>query len=186
MMTTPDHTRRHFELHEAIALLSRTPAMLDIWLRELPDGWLAASEGPATWNPFDVVGHLIHADRTDWMARARRVLDHGESVPFDALDRFAQFRESAGKTIAQLLDEFADVRAENLRQLAAWRLDAAALARTGLHPALGPVQLQHLLSAWVAHDLDHISQIARVMARQYTDAVGPWKAYLRVIRDVRA
>ncbi len=174
-------TRRPFAFDEAAAILARTPAMLDVWLRGLPDGWIAAHEGGETWSPFDVVGHLIHGERTDWMSRLNRILEHGETTPFDAFDRQAQFVESKGKTLPALLDEFATLRRDNLQQLASMRLTDADLDRRGLHPSLGSVTVRNLLATWVAHDLDHLMQIARVLATQYTDEVGPWRAYLRVI-----
>jgi hypothetical protein len=181
MTIAVDRTRRPFVMNEAVAILTRTPAALDSLLRGLPDGWIAANEGGSTWSPFDVVGHLIHGERTDWIPRVRMVLDHGQARPFEKFDRFAQFEESQGRTLASLLDEFATLRRGNLRQLAALRLSDADLDRRGLHPALGVVTLRQLLSTWVAHDLDHIVQIARVLAAQYADEVGPWRAYLRII-----
>jgi hypothetical protein len=181
MTTTPDRTRRPFALDEATAILSRTPATLDALLRGLPDGWIQAHEGGDTWSPYDVVGHLIHGERTDWMGRARIVLEHGESQAFEPFDRFAQFRESEGKSLDDRLDEFGVLRRINLEALARLQVTAADLDRRGRHPALGGVTLRQLLATWVAHDLDHISQIARVLARQYTDEVGPWRAYLRII-----
>lgn len=168
-------------MDEAVAILSRTPATLDALLRGLPEGWTAAHEGGETWSPFDVLGHLIHGERTDWIARTRIILEHGEARAFDTFDRFAQFSESEGKTLAELLDEFAALRRESLRALAALNLTAADLDRRGRHPALGVVTLRHLLATWVAHDLDHVIQIARVMAKQYSDDVRPWRQYLRVI-----
>jgi len=176
-----DRTRRPFALDEGMAILSRTPAALDALLRGLPDGWLAAHEGDGTWCPYDIVGHLIHGERTDWMARLRRILESGDALPFDRFNRGAQFDESKGRPLASLLDEFAELRRENLRALESLRLTPADLERRGLHPELGPVTLGQLLATWVAHDLDHVTQIARVLARQYSDAVGPWRAYLRVI-----
>ena len=176
-----DRTRRSLALDEAVAILSRTPRTIDALLRDLPDTWIAANEGDGTWSPFDVVGHLIHGERTDWLQRARIILEHGEAVPFDPFDRFAQFAGSQGRTLPSLLDEFAAARAENLRQLAALRLSDADLDRRGRHPALGVVTLRQLLATWVAHDLDHVVQISRVLARQYSDEVGPWRAYLRII-----
>lgn len=181
MDTHTDRTRRPFVMEEAVAILSRTPAALDALLRDLPDGWITAHEGGDTWSPFDVVGHLIHGERTDWMQRARIILEHGDTRPFDQFDRFAQFKASEGRTLASLLDEFADLRRENLRQLAALQLTGGDLERQGRHPALGAVTLGQLLATWVAHDLDHLMQISRVLARQYTDEVGPWRAYLRII-----
>jgi len=176
-----DRTRRPLAISEAAALLSRTPGMLDAWLRDLPECWLVAHEGGETWSPIEIVGHLIHGERTDWMPRIRRILVHGDSVAFEPFDRFAQFRESAGKSLPDLLDEFARLRQANMGELAALRIDGTALGRPGLHPSLGAVTLRQLLATWVAHDLDHVTQIARVMARQYAEEVGPWRAYLRVI-----
>ena len=150
-------------------------------LRGLPDGWIAAHEGGDTWSPFDVVGHLIHGERTDWVPRAKMILEHGEARAFDKFDRLAQFADSEGRTLASLLDEFATLRRESLRELAALRLTDADLDRRGRHPELGVVTLRQLLATWVAHDLDHVVQISRVLARQYSDEVGPWRAYLRVI-----
>ena len=181
MTTHDDRTRRPFVTEEAIALLSRTPSTLDTLLRGLPEGWVAAHEGGDTWSPFDVIGHLIHGERTDWMPRARIILERGETRPFETFDRLAQFEESRGRTLASLLDEFASLRANNLRDLASLQLTDAELDRRGRHPQLGVVTLRQLLATWVAHDLDHVMQIARVLARQYSDEVGPWRAYLRII-----
>src|SRR5215210_996353 len=166
-------TRRPFVMEEGVAILARTPATLDALLRGLPDGWIAAHEGGETWSPFDVVGHLIHGERTDWMARVRRILDAGDALAFDRFDRVAQFEDSKGRTLVSLLDEFAELRRENLRELGGLALVDADLERPGLHPDLGPVTLGQLLATWVTHDLDHITQIARVLGRQYSDAVGP-------------
>jgi DinB family protein len=179
--TQTDRTRRSFVMDEAIAILARTPAALDAMLRGLPDGWIAAHEGGETWSPFDVIGHLIHGERTDWMPRARIVLQHGEARAFDRFDRFAQFAASEGRTLDSLLDELATLRRENLRELASLGLTDADLDRRGRHPELGVVTLRQLLATWVAHDLDHVVQISRVLARQYSAEVGPWKAYLRII-----
>jgi hypothetical protein len=182
-MMTPniDRTRRPLAIPEASAILARTPGMLDAWLRGLPEGWLVAHEGGDTWSPIDIVGHLIHGERTDWMPRVRRILEQGDSIAFEPFDRFAQVREAAGRSLPDLLDEFARLREANLRELAGLKIDQTALGRPGLHPSLGAVTLRQLLATWVAHDLDHVTQIARVMARQYADEVGPWRAYLRVI-----
>jgi hypothetical protein len=174
-------TRRPFALHDAIAILARTPASLDALLRGLPEGWTTAHEGGETWSSFDVIGHLIHGDKTDWLPRARIILEHGETRSFEPFDRFAQMTASKGRTLVKLLDEFATVRRESLGGLAALGLTAADLDRRGLHPQLGVVTLRQLLATWVAHDLDHLAQISRVLARQYSDEVGPWRAYLRVI-----
>jgi hypothetical protein len=181
MTIESDRSRRPFTVEEGVAILARTPATLDALLRGLPDGWIVAHEGGETWSPFDVIGHLIHGERADWLPRARILLQHGESRPFDKFDRFAQFALSEGRTLASLLDEFASLRRENLAGLAAMHLTAADLDRRGRHPELGPVTLRQLLATWVAHDLDHVVQISRVLARQYADEVGPWRAYLRII-----
>ena len=172
-----------FDLDQAMAQLARTPRVLDAMVRELPEAWLRGAEGPETWSPYDVIGHLLHGERTDWLTRARIIREQGEARPFDPFDRFAQFRESAGRSIGELLDAFAAARTENLRVLASWRLAPADLARTGTHPSFGRVTLEQLLATWVAHDLDHITQIARVMAKQYDAEVGPWKVYLGVLGD---
>ncbi len=168
-------------MEEAVAILARTPAALDALLRGLPDGWVVANEGGDTWSPFDVIGHLIHGEQTDWLPRARIILEHGEARAFDKFDRFAQLAVSEGRTLANVLDELATLRDTNLRELAAMRLTDADLDRRGRHPELGVVTLRQLLATWVAHDLDHVMQVSRVLARQYSDEVGPWRAYLRVI-----
>jgi hypothetical protein len=181
MTAQTDRTRRPFVMDDGVAILARTPATLDALLRGLPDGWIAAHEGGETWSPFDVVGHLIHGERTDWVPRVRIILQHGEARAFDPFDRFAQFGGSEGRTLASLLDEFATLRRESLRELAALRLTDADLDRRGQHPELGVVTLRQLLATWVAHDLDHVAQVSRVLARQYSDEVGPWRAFLRII-----
>ena len=164
-----------------MTILARTPAALDATLRGLPEDWILAHEGGETWSPFDVIGHLIHGERTDWLPRVRIILEHGEARAFDRFDRFAQFAASKGRTLASLLDEFADLRQRSLRELANLRLTDADLDRRGRHPDLGVVTMRQLLATWVAHDLDHVMQISRVLARQYADEVGPWRAYLRII-----
>jgi hypothetical protein len=170
-----------FLLTDGIAVLERTPAALRALLSGLPDGWIAVNEGPDTFSPFDNVGHLIHGERTDWIPRARIILAQGENRRFDPYDRFAQVRESQGKTLAQLLDEFARLRAGNLDTLRAWNLSERELALEGQHPELGVVTLRQLLATWAAHDLGHVAQTTRVMAKRYRDAVGPWRAYLPVM-----
>jgi uncharacterized damage-inducible protein DinB len=170
-----------FSVDDALPILRRTPAVLCAWLGELPDSWARSNEGQDTWSPYDIVGHLIHGERTDWIPRAELLLAHGESRPFTPFDRFAQFRESRGKSLAELLDTFSELRAHNVARLESMRLTRADLERRGRHPELGPVTLGQLLATWVAHDLNHLGQIARVMSRQYTDAVGPWLAYLPLL-----
>jgi hypothetical protein len=181
MTALSDRTRRPFTMEEGVAILERTPATFDALLRGLPEGWVAAHEGGATWSAFDILGHLIHGERTDWMPRARIILEHGEAQPFEKFDRLAQFAEPEARSLGHLLDEFAALRRDNLRSLASLRLTEADLDRRGRHPELGIVTLRQLLATWVAHDLDHVVQISRVLARQYSDQVGPWRAYLRVI-----
>lgn len=170
-----------FDLSMGIAVLERTPATLRAMLAGLPLAWTDATEGPDTWSPFDNVGHLVHGERTDWIPRARIILAQGADRRFTPFDRFAQFEESKGKSLGTLLDELESLRAENVRTLKSWRLDDAQLALTGEHPAFGPVTLRQLLATWVAHDLGHVAQVARVMAKQYRHAVGPWREYLPVM-----
>lgn len=169
-------------LDHTIALLERTPAALGALLRDLPDAWTQRNEGEKTWSAYDVLGHLIHGERMDWMPRVRMVLEHGEAKTFERFDRFAQESESQGKTLAQLLDEFARLRAANLKQLRALDLQTKDFERRGKHPALGTVTLSELLSTWAAHDLTHLHQIARVMAHQYRNQVGPWSNFLGVLK----
>jgi DinB superfamily len=180
-------TSTNFTLPEAIALLTRTPSTLNALLRGLPDIWACTNEGGSndgneTWSAFDIVGHLIVGERTDWMPRARIILEHGEARAFDPFDRFAQVKESQGKSLEQLLDEFARLRTENLAALQALNLQPEDLARRGRHPELGVVTLSELLATWAIHDLTHVHQLSRVMAHQYRDAVGPWSAYLGVLK----
>ncbi|HEY6323687.1 MAG TPA: DinB family protein [Thermoanaerobaculia bacterium] len=170
------------DLQHTISLLSRTPAALDALLRDLPEAWTARNEGEGTWSVFDVVGHLVHGERTDWMPRARMVLQFGATRSFEPFDRWAQERESEGMTLAQLLDELARLRSQNLAELRALDLQREDLARQGRHPALGPVTLSQLLATWAAHDLTHLHQVSRIMAHQVREAVGPWSAYLGVLQ----
>lgn len=169
-------------LEQTIALLSRTPATLNALLRDLPDSWTRQNEGETTWSAFDVVGHLIHGERTDWIPRAERILEFGESRAFDPFDRWAQEKESRDKTLPELLDEFARLRSENLNRVRALNLKPQDYLRRGKHPALGVVSLSQLLATWAAHDLTHLHQISRIMAHQYRDAVGPWSEFLGVMK----
>jgi GNAT superfamily N-acetyltransferase len=169
-------------LDQTLTLLARTPRVLDVLLRDLPDPWTLANEGDGTWSAYDVVGHLIHGERTDWMARATMILEHGETKTFERFDRLAQERESRGRSLPQLLDEFAHARAANLDELRALKLQPDDFDRRGRHPVFGAVTLGQLLSTWAAHDLTHLHQISRVMAHQYRDAVGPWSVYLGVLQ----
>ena len=170
-----------FDLNTGIAILERTPATFRAMLAGLPPMWTDATEGPDTWSPYVIMGHLIHAERTDWITRAEIILAQGPNRRFTPYDRFAQFRDSKGQSFAELLDEFERVRAENVATLWRWKLTDAQLAREGEHPAFGLVTLRQLLATWVAHDLGHVAQAARVMAKQYREAVGPWRAYLPVL-----
>ncbi|MET0624285.1 MAG: DinB family protein [Pyrinomonadaceae bacterium] len=171
-----------FNLEHAADLLSRTPAVLVTMLRDLPAEWVSGNEGEQTWSPFDVVGHLIHGEHTDWMPRVRLILRSEEPETFETFDRFAQFEASRGKSLEELLGTFAELRAENLRALRELNITASDLERRGNHPELGEVTLEELLATWVVHDLDHIAQITRTMAKQYKAAVGPWTAYLSVLK----
>jgi hypothetical protein len=171
----------HFQLDAAMALLARTPATLDALLRDLPDAWTSCNEGEGTWNAFDIVGHLSQGERADWIPRAHMILTFGETRTFEPFDRTAHAREIEGKSMPQLLDEFARLRAENLSELRRMNLDPRDLALSGRHPAFGTVTLAQLLATWAVHDLTHLHQISRTMAGQYRDAVGPWSAYLGVL-----
>jgi hypothetical protein len=171
-----------FSIDQMIPVLARTPATLDAMLRDLPEGWTHANEGPSTWSAFDVIGHLIHGEQTDWLVRTRLILEHGESRDFEKFDREAQFRDSAGKSLPQLLDEFAHLRAENLVALQALDIQPEQFALHGRHPALGTVTLSELLATWPVHDMTHVHQIARILAHQYRDSVGPWVQYLGVLQ----
>jgi len=170
------------DLEQTIALLSRTPAALDGLLRDLPETWTHRGEGEDTWTVFDVVGHLIYADRENWMPRARRILQFGEEQPFDPFDRQGHVRESQGKSLSQVLDEFDRVREGCLVDLRALNLTSEQMTKRGRHPALGPVTLSELLSTWAAHDMTHLHQISRILAHQYREAVGPFAAYLGVLQ----
>jgi hypothetical protein len=186
MMQRSMETNMPHNLDRTVALLTRTPAILNAMLRDLPEDWTLCNEGlktggEKTWSAYDIVGHLINGERTDWMPRARIILEFGESRPFEPFDREAQSRESRGKSLPQLLDEFAVLRSENLAALRALNLQPEDLDRHGRHPALGVVTLSQLLATWATHDLTHLHQLSRIMAHQYREAVGPWSAYLGVL-----
>jgi hypothetical protein len=170
-----------FDISQGSAVLERTPGTLHAMLHDLGAAWVDATEGPETWSPHAIVGHLVHGERADWIPRARFILSQSTSRRLPAYDRFAHLHESEGKSLSVLLDEFGRSRAENLATLAAWRLTDTELALTGEHPEFGTVTLRQLLATWVVHDLGHIAQIARVMAKQYRDAIGPWRAYLPIV-----
>jgi len=169
-----------FKIDDALPILERTPQVVSLLLRNLTEGWIYQNEGGETWTAYDVIGHYIHGEKTDWIPRMQIILGDGDKhfVPFD---RFAQFRDSKGKTLEQLLDEFASLRKQNIQQLKSIELTGQILNRKGIHPQFGEVTFKELLSSWVVHDLTHINQITRVMAKQYTEAVGPWRAYLAIL-----
>lgn len=172
-----------FDLELSIQVLGRTPGTLHALLDGLPDSWIQAVEGPDTFSPFDVVGHLIDGEETDWIPRARIILARGPNPRFEPYDRFRHRARNVGRTLSSLLEEFTRLRAANLDLLRSWSVTPAGLALPGIHPTLGRVTLRELLAAWVAHDLGHLAQIARVMAKQYRDAVGPWAPFMPVLTD---
>jgi hypothetical protein len=181
----PSWTKRgtmHLTLQDTRALLARTPATLNTLLRDLPDTWTCRHEGKSTWNATEIVAHLVHCDRADWMPRVRMILECGEARNFEPLDRFGFVQESEGKPLGQLLDEFVQLRAENLKALDDLHLGMEQMALRGRHPVLGVVTLCELLATWATHDLTHLHQITRVMASQYRDAVGPFRRYLGVLQ----
>jgi len=178
----PAMTRTELRLPDAVAILERTPASLAALLDGLPETWISATEGGESWSPYDVIGHLIHAEHTDWIPRAALIME-GRMRPFVPFDRQAQFEESKGKSLGELLAEFTAARRDSLSALKRMGLTDRDLSRQGMHPELGSVTLGQLLATWVVHDLDHVTQVARTMAKTYTEAVGPWSAYLSVLRD---
>ncbi|HMB64905.1 MAG TPA: DinB family protein [Eudoraea sp.] len=171
----------NFELNKALLILERTPSVFRSLLQDLPPGWIHENEGEHTWSPFDVIGHLIHGEKTDWMVRTAIILGNDPGKTFEPFDRFAQFENSRGKGLEALLTEFDTLRQENLRRLRSLQLSGEDLQREGMHPELGPVTLSQLLAAWVVHDLGHIAQVSRVMAKQYKSEVGPWTQYLTIL-----
>jgi len=171
-----------FELSKSLEILNKTPETLETLLSGLSDDWIYNNEGENTWSPHDVIGHLVHGEKTDWIVRSKIILSSSENKTFKPFDRFAQERDSKGKTIQQLLTEFRILRAENLEELKALRITENDLMKKGIHPEIGASNLKQLLATWVVHDLGHIAQIARVMAKQYKDEVGPWEAYLGILK----
>ena len=169
-------------LDQSISLLARTPATLNALLRDLPDAFARQNEGGDSWDAVAIVGHLICGERTDWVPRARIILQHGESRPFDPFDMQGHVREIQGKSINQLLDEFVHWRNRNLIELRAWKLQPADLDKSGLHPSLGSVTLGQMLSTWAAHDLSHLHQLSRVLAHPYREPVGSWGQFLGVLQ----
>ena len=176
-----DRGEMDFALSRALEVLERSPATFRALLGGLSDAWTSPNEGPDTFSAWDNLGHLIHGERTDWIPRARIILAQGTNRRFEPFDRFAHHEESRGKSMAALLDEFETLRAENLATLRSWKLSERELTLEGEHPALGTVTLRQLLATWVVHDLGHLAQTSRVLAKQYRDAAGPWRAYLPVL-----
>jgi len=179
MSRTADAT--NFDLGETLDILSRTPESLNALLRGSSSSWHAVNEGPETWSAFDIVGHLVYGEETDWVPRARIILEEGEARPFDPFDRFAQFSRYPDWSLADLLDRFAALRRVNVETVSDWSLTDLQLSLPGRHPELGPVTLRQLLAAWVVHDLNHIAQIARVMAKRHEHEVGVWRDYLTIL-----
>ncbi|MES2649638.1 MAG: DinB family protein [Bacteroidota bacterium] len=171
-----------FNLHKTIEILERTPIVLKTLLSGIADEWTLSNEGAETWSAYDVIGHLIHGEKTDWIPRMEIILSNNPDKHFTPYDRFAQFNESKGKTMQQLVDEFAVLRIQNIETLCQANITNADLEKTGIHPAFGVINLSQLLATWTVHDLNHIAQIARVMAKQYKDATGPWVAYLKILQ----
>lgn len=170
-----------FQLDETLDVLERTPTVLTGLLGGLGDGWTSIDEGPETWSAFDIVGHLVHGEETDWVPRARILLEHGEEKPFEPFDRFAQLERFGGWPIERLLERFAELRRSNLEAVRGWRLTEDQLSLRGRHPELGSVTLRQLLATWAVHDLNHIVQISRVMAKRYAEEVGVWREYLSIL-----
>lgn len=168
-------------LNEATEILGSTPRVLQSWLGYLSEGWTHCTTDPGTFSPYDVIGHLIHGERTDWVVRLRHILEYDKSRPFEPFDRFAMFEESKGKSLTELLSEFSELRMRNLNELANLKLTDADLKQEGLHPELGTVSVSQLIATWAVHDLNHIGQIARTMAFRYRDEVGPWRQYLSIL-----
>ena len=171
----------NFNLDKSIQILERTPATLLAMLAGIDEDWTSQNEGSETWSAFDIIGHLVHGEKTDWITRTKIILEQGENRTFDSFDRFAQIETSKGKSLAFLLEEFMVLRAENLKTLASMEISEDQLNLKGIHLELGEVTLRELLSTWTAHDLGHIAQIARVMAKQYKDQVGPWQQYIPIL-----
>lgn len=170
-----------FEYEQAVELLRRTPTTLTALLHGLPDAWTTSTEGADTWSAYDIVGHLLNGEETNWLLRARAILEHGEERPFDSFDRTAMFEKYSGYSLDQLLAAFEQARAANLASLGEVGITPERLALKGIHPAFGTVTLSQLLATWVVHDLNHIGQIVEVMSRQYAEAVGPWRANLAIL-----
>lgn len=172
-----------YSLERSYQVLNRTPAVLQSLLAGLADDWVMNNEGPETFSPYDVIGHLVHGEKTDWVVRAKMILEFGSTQTFERYDRFAQYELSKGKTLHQLLDEFAAIRKENMAWFKAADITEVDLDKKGMHPVLGEVTLRNLLATWVVHDLTHIAQITRVMAKQYQTEMGPWPEFFRILNN---
>ena len=170
-----------FNAEKSYQILERTPTVLKTLLSNLREDWVMKNEGPDTFSPYDVIGHLIHGEKTDWVPRAKIILEFGVAKPFTPWDKFAQYEESRGKTLTQLLDEFERVRKENMQWFNSLQLTETDLEKKGVHPVLGEVSLRNLLSTWVVHDLTHIAQVTRVMAKQYKEEMGKWPEFFRIL-----
>jgi DinB superfamily len=173
----------NFSIEKSLEILERTPKVLDMLLQGISDDWTTNNEGPETWSAYDVVGHLIHGEITDWIPRADIILSHNPDKKFTPFNRFAQFQESEGKSLQQLLEKFKTLRKKNLEHLSSKKITATDLEKKGIHPAFGEVTLAQLLSTWVVHDLNHLAQVSRVMAKYYLKDVGPWTAYLKILQQ---
>jgi len=172
----------NFDLNKSIEILEKTPSVLSLLLDGLSDSWINSNEGEDTWSPFDIVGHLIHGEKTDWIIRTKNILEHGETIKFKPFDRFAQFNDSKNKSMNDLLNRFASLRSQNLIALKNMNLSEEDFEKKGIHPAFGTVTLKQLLATWVVHDLNHIYQIVRTMASQYKEDTGPWIQYLSILK----
>ncbi|HEX5154377.1 MAG TPA: DinB family protein [Parafilimonas sp.] len=170
-----------YDIVKSLEILERTPAVLHTLLSGIDNEWVTNNEGPDTFSPYDVIGHLVHGEKTDWTARIKRILEYGTSKSFDSFDRFAMYEESRGKTMQQLLNEFEDIRKQNIIWFKLLDLQQTDYDKKGMHPKLGEVTLRNLLATWVVHDLTHIAQITRVMAKQYKAEIGPWVEFFRIL-----
>jgi len=173
----------NFTLEKSIQILERTPNVLDAMLRNISADWTLHNEGGESWSVYDIIGHLIHGEKTDWIPRAQIILSEKSDKKFEKYDRFAQFEESKGKSFSQLLNEFKILREKNIEILRSLNITDKNLQAKGIHPAFGEVTLSQLLSTWVVHDLNHIAQISRVIAKQYKLDVGPWTEYLKILQQ---
>lgn len=178
-----DIKKQSFSIDRTIEILEQTPETLIHLTSGLSDFWTKSNEGIDTWSVFDVVGHLLHGDKTDWLVRTKIILSNSYEKQFKPFDRFAQLETSKGKTLLELLNEFKLVRAENVRQIKSFEITTNDLTKAGMHPTFGAVTLGQLLSTWAVHDLDHIAQISRIMSKQYKEETGPWIEFLTILKS---